>query len=61
MQISCIFRDEPVVGSAVQRKVKIHLNWVCQVRAARNVRAKMERCGGRDEGLKPKEKLFTPF
>lgn len=51
MHISHVFRDEPIVGCAEEREVKIHLNWVCEVRSASSMGAKMEGCGSRDEGL----------
>lgn len=44
MQICHVFRDEPIVGGAEEGKVKIHLNWVCQVRTANSVRTEMECC-----------------
>ena len=51
MYISHVVRDEPIVGCAEEREVKIHLNWVCEVRTASSMRAKMECGGSRDEGL----------
>ena len=51
MHISHVVRDEPIVGCAGEREVKVHLNWVCEIRTAGSIGAKMKCGSGRDEGL----------
>ena len=45
MHVSHVIRDKPIVGCAKEREVKIHLDWVCEVRAAGRMGAEMKCCG----------------